>query len=98
MKLFYYNENGELIVGANPNMYSDCSELSGDCTGLWGICTGLSGDCTGFYGCCTGLTLDLDCIPDEMRWSVLDIAEIAAKLHNCGVTAHGCAAIAQAWN
>ena len=89
--LYYYK--GEVRVdGKNPDMYRDCTDLSGDCSGLsgncsglsgdcsglYGDCTGLSGNCSGLYGDCTGLRGDLDdCeITDEDREKGVDIKEL----------------------
>ena len=72
-KLFYFF-SGEKIIGPNP-------DLSGDCTNLRGDCTDLSGDCSYLRGDCTDLSGDLDkCeITSEERQKGVNVEDLVAK-------------------
>lgn len=63
--LHHYRVGVGVVMGPNPRMNGDCTNLTGDCTRLAGNCTGLRGDCTNLMG-------NLYEIPDEARPARLD--------------------------
>jgi len=49
-ELYYFKQSGSKMVGPNPIMEGDCSDLRGNCSGMSGNCSGLSGLCSNIWG------------------------------------------------
>ena len=77
-KLFYFF-SGEKIIGPNPDLSGDCTNLRGNCTGLRGDCSYLSGDCTNLRGDCTDLSGDCSYLRG-------DCTDLSGDLDKCEIT------------
>ena len=82
----YYFVGSEKQDGKNPDMLSDCTRLSGNCSGLYGDCTRLSGNCSGLSGDCSGLSGDCTRLYGDCTGLSGDCTGLRGDLDKAGIT------------